>query len=54
MLEFAQFLTDVCVRHRALFHAVLSGAIEESVFELHMEVQSPPIPCPLAEVTKPV
>lgn len=52
-LEFAQFLADVCVRQRMLFQAVLNGAIEESVIQLHMEVQSPPIPCPLAEVTKP-
>lgn len=53
-LEFAQFLTDVCVRQRALFQAVLTGAVEESVIQLHMEMQSPPIPCPLAEVTMPV
>lgn len=50
-LEFAQFLADVCIRQRALFQAVLRGVMQESVIQLHMEVQSPPTACPLAEVT---
>lgn len=51
-LEFIQFLADICVRHRTLFQAVLSGATKEMVIQLHMQVQSPPTPCPLAEVRK--
>lgn len=52
-LELARFLTDVCIRQRVLFQVVLGGAVKESVIQLLMEVQSPPLPCPLAEVTQP-
>lgn len=52
-LQFTRFLVDVCLTQRRLFQAVLSGATQESVIQLHMEVQTPPTPCPLAEVTRP-
>lgn len=53
-IEFARFLTDTCVRQRRLFQAVLRGATKETAIQLHVEVQSPPTPCPLAQVTKPI
>uniref|UniRef100_A0A7N9AQM2 Chromosome 2 C8orf74 homolog n=1 Tax=Mastacembelus armatus TaxID=205130 RepID=A0A7N9AQM2_9TELE len=49
--ELTQFLTDTCVTRRRLFQAVVSGAANLSVTQLHLELQLPPTPCPLAQGT---
>nr|XP_020447806.1 uncharacterized protein C8orf74 homolog [Monopterus albus] len=50
-LEFTKFLTDTCVARRKLFQAVLGGALNTPTVQLHLEVQLPPTPCPLAQGT---
>lgn len=51
--EFTQYLADTCITQRQrLFHAVVGGAANISIAQLHLEVQLPPTPCPLAQVTK--
>ncbi|XP_051799418.1 uncharacterized protein C8orf74 homolog isoform X2 [Acanthochromis polyacanthus] len=42
---------DTCVTRRRLFQAVVSGAADMSSIRLHLEVQLPPTPCPLAQGT---
>ncbi|XP_076579633.1 uncharacterized protein C8orf74 homolog [Chaetodon auriga] len=49
--EFTQFITDTCITRRRLFQAVVSGAANTSIVQLHLEVQLPPTPCPLAKGT---
>ncbi|XP_078100280.1 uncharacterized protein C8orf74 homolog [Sander vitreus] len=49
--EFTQFLTDTCITRRRLLQAVVGGAANMSIAQLHLEVQLPPTPCPLAEGT---
>ncbi|KAI3365975.1 hypothetical protein L3Q82_009808, partial [Scortum barcoo] len=49
--EFTQFLTDNCITRRRLFQAVVSGAADMSIAQLHLEVQLPPTPCPLEQGT---
>ncbi|XP_029369324.1 uncharacterized protein C8orf74 homolog [Echeneis naucrates] len=49
---FGQFLTDTCSTRRRLFQAVASGATNMSITQLHLEVQLPPTPCPLAQGTE--
>ncbi|XP_051284067.1 uncharacterized protein C8orf74 homolog isoform X3 [Dicentrarchus labrax] len=49
--EFTQFLTDTCTTRRRLFQAVVGGAANMSIAQLHLEVQLPPTPCPLAQGT---
>ncbi|KAE8278684.1 hypothetical protein D5F01_LYC23601 [Larimichthys crocea] len=50
--EFTQYLADTCITQRQrLFHAVVGGAANISIAQLHLEVQLPPTPCPLAQGT---
>ncbi|XP_044044453.1 uncharacterized protein C8orf74 homolog [Siniperca chuatsi] len=49
--EFIQFLTDTCITRRRLFQAVVGGAANMSIAQLHLEVQFPPTPCPLIQGT---
>ncbi|XP_042368754.1 uncharacterized protein C8orf74 homolog [Plectropomus leopardus] len=49
--EFTRFLTDTCISRRRLFQAAVSGAANMSIAQLHLEVQLPPTPCPLAQGT---
>ncbi|GAA6217907.1 uncharacterized protein C8orf74 homolog [Lates japonicus] len=49
---FTHFLTDACTARRRLFQAVVSGAANMSIAQLHLEVQLPPTPCPLAQGTE--
>ncbi|XP_035854555.1 uncharacterized protein C8orf74 homolog isoform X3 [Sander lucioperca] len=49
--EFTQFLTDTCITRRRLLQAVVGGAANMSIAQLHLEVQLPPTPCPLAQCT---
>ncbi|XP_034407752.1 uncharacterized protein C8orf74 homolog [Cyclopterus lumpus] len=49
--EFARFLTGACIARRRLFQAAVGGAANVSITRLHLEVQLPPTPCPLAEGT---
>ncbi|KAK5847536.1 hypothetical protein PBY51_016656 [Eleginops maclovinus] len=49
--DFTQFLTRTLTARRRLFHAAVSGATNMSVTRLHLEVQVPPSPCPLAQGT---
>ncbi|KAM8721878.1 uncharacterized protein C8orf74 homolog [Acanthopagrus schlegelii] len=49
--EFTKWLTDTCVTRRRLFQAVVGGAANLSIARLHLEVQLPPTPCPLAQGT---
>ncbi|XP_031707729.1 uncharacterized protein C8orf74 homolog isoform X2 [Anarrhichthys ocellatus] len=49
--EFTRFLAGACVARRKLFQAAVGGAAETSVSQLHLEVQLPPTPCPLAQGT---
>ncbi|XP_045911026.1 uncharacterized protein C8orf74 homolog isoform X1 [Micropterus dolomieu] len=49
--KFTQFLTDTCINRRRLFQAVVGGAANMSIAQLHLEVQLPPTPCPLAQGT---
>ncbi|KAE8278639.1 hypothetical protein D5F01_LYC23556 [Larimichthys crocea] len=45
-------LRDTCITQRQrLFHAVVGGAANISIAQLHLEVQLPPTPCPLAQGT---
>ncbi|XP_054479432.1 uncharacterized protein C8orf74 homolog [Anoplopoma fimbria] len=48
--ELTRFLTGTCVNRRRLFQAAV-GAADTSVAQLHLEVQLPPTPCPLAQGT---
>ncbi|XP_044200416.1 uncharacterized protein C8orf74 homolog isoform X2 [Thunnus albacares] len=47
--EFAQYLTDTCIARWRLFQAVVGGAANMSIAQVHLEVQLPPTPCPLAQ-----
>ncbi|XP_062301468.1 uncharacterized protein C8orf74 homolog [Scomber scombrus] len=47
--EFTRYLTDTCVTRRRLFQAVVGGAANMSIAQVHSEVQLPPTPCPLAQ-----
>nr|XP_046238891.1 uncharacterized protein C8orf74 homolog [Scatophagus argus] len=47
--ELTQFLMDTCITRRRLFQAVVGGAVNMSVTQLHLDVQLPPTPCPLAQ-----
>ncbi|XP_054864085.1 uncharacterized protein C8orf74 homolog isoform X2 [Amphiprion ocellaris] len=49
--ELTRYLTDTCVTRRRLFQAVVGGAADMSIVQLHLEVQLPPTPCPLAQGT---
>ncbi|XP_035533484.1 uncharacterized protein C8orf74 homolog [Morone saxatilis] len=49
--EFTRFLTDTCTTRRRLFQAAVGGAANMSIAQLHLEVQLPPTPCPLAQGT---
>ncbi|XP_033952392.1 uncharacterized protein C8orf74 homolog [Pseudochaenichthys georgianus] len=48
-LDFTQFLTHTLTARRRLFQAAVSGASNMSIAQLHLEVQVPPTPCPLAQ-----
>ena len=50
--ELTQYLTDTCITRRRLFQAVVGGAANMSITQIHLEVQLPPTPCPLAQVRK--
>ncbi|XP_034051671.1 uncharacterized protein C8orf74 homolog isoform X2 [Gymnodraco acuticeps] len=50
-LDFTQFLTHTLTARRRLFQAAMSGASNMSIAQLHLEVQVPPTPCPLAQGT---
>ena len=50
--DFTRFLADACITRRRLFQAVVGGGANLSIAQLHMEVELPPTPCPLAQVTK--
>lgn len=50
--KFTQYLTDTCTTRRKLFQAVVGGASNMSVTQLHLEVQVPPTPCPLVQVIR--
>ncbi|KAM7365384.1 hypothetical protein PAMP_016317 [Pampus punctatissimus] len=50
--KFAQYLTDTCIARRRLFQAVVGGAANMSIAQVHLEVQLPPTPCPLAQGTE--
>ncbi|XP_071320328.1 uncharacterized protein C8orf74 homolog [Trachinotus anak] len=50
--KLTQFLTDTCSTRRRLFQAVVGGAANMSIIQLHLEVQLPPTPCPLAQGTE--
>ncbi|XP_005933999.1 uncharacterized protein C8orf74 homolog isoform X1 [Haplochromis burtoni] len=47
--DFTRYLTDACITRRKLFQAVVDGAANVSVTQLHLEVQLPPTPPPLAQ-----
>ncbi|XP_010782309.1 uncharacterized protein C8orf74 homolog isoform X1 [Notothenia coriiceps] len=47
--DFTQFLTHTLTARRRLFQAAVSGASNMSIAQLHLEVQVPPTPCPLAQ-----
>ncbi|XP_041821735.1 uncharacterized protein C8orf74 homolog [Chelmon rostratus] len=47
--KLTQFLTDTCVTRRRLFQAVVGGATNMPIVQLHLEVQLPPTPCPLVK-----
>ncbi|KAM9334119.1 uncharacterized protein C8orf74 homolog [Symphorus nematophorus] len=49
--KFTQFLTDTCITRQRLFQAVVGGAADLSISQIHLEVQLPPTPCPLAQGT---
>ncbi|KAJ4923987.1 hypothetical protein JOQ06_000229 [Pogonophryne albipinna] len=49
--DFTQFLTHTLTARRRLFQAAMSGASNMSIAQLHLEVQVPPTPCPLAQGT---
>ncbi|XP_026219503.1 uncharacterized protein C8orf74 homolog [Anabas testudineus] len=49
--EFIEFLTETCVIRLRLFQAVVNGAANISTNQLHLELQLPPKPCPLAQGT---
>ncbi|XP_033472244.2 uncharacterized protein C8orf74 homolog [Epinephelus lanceolatus] len=49
--EFTKFLTDICITRQRLLQAVVGGAADMSIAQLHLEVQLPPTPCPLAQGT---
>ncbi|XP_054915690.1 uncharacterized protein C8orf74 homolog [Poeciliopsis prolifica] len=49
--DFTQFLIDTCVCRRRLFQAVVGLTAEELFVRKQLEVQLPPIPCPLAQGT---
>lgn len=46
-----RFLTDTLLARRRLFQAVVGGAADLSIAQLHLEVQLPPTPRPLAQGT---
>ncbi|XP_039998409.1 uncharacterized protein C8orf74 homolog [Xiphias gladius] len=50
--KFTRFLADTCARRRRLFQAVVGGATNMSIVQLHLEVQLPPTPYPLAQGTE--
>ncbi|XP_040888508.1 uncharacterized protein C8orf74 homolog isoform X2 [Toxotes jaculatrix] len=50
--KFTQFLSDTFTTRRRLFQATVGGAANLSITELHLEVQLPPTPCPLAQGTE--
>ncbi|XP_028275646.1 uncharacterized protein C8orf74 homolog [Parambassis ranga] len=47
--EFSRYLIDTCTTRRRLFQAVVGGAANMSIAQLHLEIQLPPTPCPLAQ-----
>ncbi|XP_041638094.1 uncharacterized protein C8orf74 homolog [Cheilinus undulatus] len=49
--KFTNFLTNTCITRQRLFQAVVGGAVSVSIRQLHLEVQLPPTPCPLAQGT---
>ncbi|XP_008295999.1 uncharacterized protein C8orf74 homolog [Stegastes partitus] len=49
--ELTQYLTDTCFTRQRLFQAVVDGAADVSIVQLHLEVQLPPTPCPLVQGT---
>ncbi|XP_069568923.1 uncharacterized protein C8orf74 homolog [Brachyistius frenatus] len=49
--EFTRYLADTWVTRRRLLRAVVGGDKDVSVTQLHLEVQLPPPPCPLAQGT---
>lgn len=48
------FLSEMCVSRLRLFQAVLNTPTNIYTKQLHLEVELPPIPCPLAQVMKPL
>lgn len=49
--DLTRYLTDICIARRRLFQAVVGGAAHMSITQLHLEVQLPPTPFPLAQGT---
>ncbi|XP_070711422.1 uncharacterized protein C8orf74 homolog [Pempheris klunzingeri] len=46
-----QFLLCTCITRRRLLQAVVGGAANMSIVQLHLEVLLPPTPCPLSQGT---
>ncbi|XP_013866116.1 uncharacterized protein C8orf74 homolog [Austrofundulus limnaeus] len=49
--EFTRFLVDTCITRRRLFQAVAIARADLSIGPVHLEVQLPPTPHPLAQGT---
>ncbi|XP_004066626.1 uncharacterized protein C8orf74 homolog [Oryzias latipes] len=47
--KFIQYFTDFWVERRKLFKAAVGGATTQTVQRLQLEVELPPIPCPLVQ-----
>ncbi|RVE75346.1 hypothetical protein OJAV_G00015910 [Oryzias javanicus] len=47
--KFVQYFTDLWVEKRKLFKAVVGGATTQTLHQLQLEVELPPILCPLAQ-----
>ncbi|XP_053273594.1 uncharacterized protein C8orf74 homolog [Pleuronectes platessa] len=50
--QFTHFLADACLTRPRLYQAVVRGAADVSVTQLHLEVLLPPTPQPLAQGTE--
>ncbi|XP_047432348.1 uncharacterized protein C8orf74 homolog [Mugil cephalus] len=47
--DFARHFVENCLARRRLFQAVVGGAADTSIVQLQLEVQVPPVPCPLEQ-----
>ncbi|KAM3857071.1 uncharacterized protein C8orf74 homolog [Diretmus argenteus] len=50
--ELTRYLANTCVTKRRLLQAVVGGATDLSITRVHLEVEVPPIPCPLSQGTE--